>query len=109
VTSRRDRPTRLSLVRFLGMAEMPRDRFSSIALFLDLFRFDHVSVPVPFIPTRGCLTLPRSRPSGFGFVGPVGARWSLMCHGVCNTPVLRMHLAPANHEHKHCHAFISIT
>jgi hypothetical protein len=26
----------------------------------------------------------------------------------CNTPVLRMHSAPANHEHKHCHAFINI-
>jgi hypothetical protein len=26
----------------------------------------------------------------------------------CNTLVLRMHLAPANHEHKHCHAFITI-
>jgi hypothetical protein len=26
----------------------------------------------------------------------------------CNTPVLHMHSAPANHEHKHCHAFINI-
>jgi hypothetical protein len=27
----------------------------------------------------------------------------------CNTPVLRMHLASANHEHKHHHAFMSIS
>jgi hypothetical protein len=69
-------------VRFLGVAEMPRDRFSSIALFLDLFRFDRVSVPLSFIPMRGCLTLPRSQPLGFGFVRRVGARWRTMCCGV---------------------------
>jgi hypothetical protein len=56
-----------------------------------------VVATLPELLAKVASTLIFISPDGGGIHG-----WS------CNTPVLHMHLAPANHEHMHCHAFISI-